>query len=45
MMDYLTRDGDSVNLCKHDEVIESLNEGIIIGFGAGDITYQLRGTK
>ena len=45
MMDYLTRDGDSVNLCKHDEVIESLDEGIIIGFGAGDITYQLRGTK
>ena len=45
MMDYLTRDGDSVNICKHDEVIESLDEGIIIGFGAGDITYQLRGTK
>ncbi len=45
MMDYLTRDGDSVNLCKHDEVIETLNEGLIIGFGAGDITYQLRGTK
>ncbi|WP_345974579.1 UDP-N-acetylmuramate--L-alanine ligase [Sulfurimonas sp. HSL3-7] len=45
MMDYLTRDGDSVNLCKHNEVIESLDEGIIIGFGAGDITYQLRGTK
>lgn len=45
MMDYLTRDGDSVNLCKHDEVIESLDDGIIIGFGAGDITYQLRGTK
>lgn len=45
MMDYLTRDGDSVNLCKHDEVIESLDEGIIIGFGAGDITYQLRGRK
>ncbi|MEN8147070.1 MAG: UDP-N-acetylmuramate--L-alanine ligase [Campylobacterota bacterium] len=45
MMDYLTRDEESINLCKHDEVIETLDEGLIIGFGAGDITYQLRGEK
>jgi len=45
MMDYLKREGDAVNLCKHDEVIESLDKGLIIGFGAGDITYQLRGAK
>jgi len=45
MMDYLKREGDAVNLCKHDEVIESLENGLIIGFGAGDITYQLRGAK
>lgn len=45
MMDYLKRDDESVNLVKHDEVIETINEGLIIGFGAGDITYQLRGEK
>ena len=45
MMDYLKRDGESINLVKHDEVIETLDEGLIIGFGAGDITYQLRGEK
>ena len=45
MMDYLKRDGESVNLVKHDEVIETIEEGIVIGFGAGDITYQLRGEK
>ncbi len=45
MMDYLTRSGESINLCKHDEVIETLENGLIVGFGAGDITYQLRGEK
>ena len=45
MMDYLKREGDAINLCKHDEVIESLDSGLIIGFGAGDITYQIRGAK
>jgi UDP-N-acetylmuramate--alanine ligase len=45
MMDYLRRDEESINLCKHDEVIETLDKGLIIGFGAGDITYQLRGEK
>lgn len=45
MIDYLRREGETINLCKHDEVIESLNEGLIVGFGAGDITYQLRGLK
>jgi len=45
MMDYLKRDGEMVNLVRHDEVIETLDKGLIIGFGAGDITYQLRGEK
>jgi len=30
-------------LIKNDEVINEFNKGLIIGFGAGDITYQLRG--
>jgi UDP-N-acetylmuramate--alanine ligase len=45
MIDYLRRDGEAINLCRHDEVIESIDEGLIVGFGAGDITYQLRGSK
>ena len=45
MMDYLKRDDESINLVKHDEVMETVDEGLIIGFGAGDITYQLRGEK
>lgn len=45
MMDYLTRNEESINLCKHDEVIETIENGLIVGFGAGDITYQLRGEK
>ena len=45
MMDYLKREGEMVNLVRHDEVIETLDKGLIIGFGAGDITYQLRGEK
>jgi UDP-N-acetylmuramate--alanine ligase len=45
MADYLKRDGDSVNVCRNDEVIETIDHGIIIGFGAGDITYQIRGEK
>ncbi len=45
MADYLKRDDTAVNVCKHDEVIQSVEQGIIVGFGAGDITYQLRGDK
>jgi len=45
LADYLKRENSSVNICQHDEVIESAQEGIIVGFGAGDITYQLRGEK
>ena len=45
MMDYIKREGDAINLVKHDEVMETLDSGLIIGFGAGDITYQIRGEK
>ena len=45
MMDYVKREGDVLNLVRHDEVIETLEEGILVGFGAGDITYQMRGEK
>jgi UDP-N-acetylmuramate--alanine ligase len=45
MADYLKRDDNALNICRHDEVIESESDGIIVGFGAGDITYQIRGEK
>lgn len=39
-IDHLQRVGDFVTI---EELNRSLNDGIVIGFGAGDITYQLRG--
>jgi UDP-N-acetylmuramate--alanine ligase len=39
----LKRDEGKIKLIKEDEIIETLDRGIIVGFGAGDITYQLRG--
>ena len=35
--------GDAVIVLKDSNVI--INKGVVIGFGAGDITYQLRGQK
>jgi len=29
-------------LIKDGKIIKEIKEGLIIGFGAGDITYQLR---
>jgi UDP-N-acetylmuramate--alanine ligase len=45
MADYIKRDENRVNVCHNNEVIETLEEGIIVSFGAGDITYQIRGEK
>ncbi|DAB33046.1 MAG TPA: UDP-N-acetylmuramate--L-alanine ligase [Sulfurospirillum sp. UBA11407] len=39
-VNQIKRVGEFINL---DESEKSLQEGLIIGFGAGDITYQLRG--
>ena len=38
-IDTLKRDGDFIDLDNH----KKLDSGLVIGFGAGDITYQLRG--
>jgi UDP-N-acetylmuramate--alanine ligase len=43
MADKIKPVGDKVLVYKNDEVIQELDNGVIIGFGAGDITYQLRG--
>lgn len=41
--DKLNRTNNTVELLKNNQVIKVLDSGLIIGFGAGDITYQLRG--
>jgi UDP-N-acetylmuramate--alanine ligase len=43
MIDKLSRHDMAFDLIKNDAVVETLAEGIIVGFGAGDITYQMRG--
>jgi len=34
-----------LELIKDEKIIGTIDEGIVLGVGAGDITYQLRGTK
>lgn len=43
MAKHLHKDGDDVILFLENGETLKLNQGIVIGFGAGDITYQLRG--
>jgi UDP-N-acetylmuramate--alanine ligase len=45
LMHRLNRVGDTIELIKDDKVIKTLDKGLIVGFGAGDITYQIRGIK
>jgi UDP-N-acetylmuramate--alanine ligase len=41
--DRLNRVGNSFELIKDDTIIKTIDRGLIVGFGAGDITYQIRG--
>lgn len=41
--DKIKKDGNSIMLIKDNQMIKKIDRGLIIGFGAGDITYQLRG--
>ncbi len=41
--DCISRDNDTISIIKDHKSIQELNDGLIIGLGAGDITYQLRG--
>ena len=43
MADHLKRCNNTIEIVKGDAVLKTLDEGLIVGFGAGDITYQLRG--
>lgn len=43
MTAHVSRDGDSIVFFDEFGVKNLLDDGLVIGFGAGDITYQLRG--
>lgn len=45
MSDKLHRAGDTIESIIGDAVIKTYDHDLIVGFGAGDLTYQLRGTK
>ena len=44
MADSITRANNKITVIKNKEDIQTLDKGLIIGFGAGDLTYQIRGT-
>ena len=44
MADSLKRSNNHIDVLKNDTVLTTLDKGLIVGFGAGDITYQMRGT-
>ncbi len=45
LVERLNRTDNSVVLIKDDTMVKILDSGLIVGFGAGDITYQIRGQK
>ena len=45
MCDKLHRAGDTIETICCDAVVKMYDRDLIVGFGAGDLTYQLRGTK
>jgi len=45
MADNITRANNTITVVKDKEDLKTLDNGLIIGFGAGDITYQIRGTE
>jgi len=45
LAERVSRSGCGLTVVKEGETAAELDTGLIIGFGAGDITYQLRGEK
>jgi len=43
MADRVTRKDGVVQVIKDGNIITEYHDGLIIAFGAGDITYQIRG--
>ncbi len=44
MADKIQRANNTIRVIKDEKSLETLDKGLIIGFGAGDITCQIRGT-
>lgn len=44
MADKISRANNTITVIKDNKDLEVLDKGLIIGFGAGDITKQIRGT-
>ena len=44
MADTIKRANNHITVIKNEKDLQRLDRGLIIGFGAGDITYQIRGT-
>ncbi len=44
MADKIKRANNTIRVIKNKKSLKTLDKGLIIGFGAGDITYQMRGT-
>ena len=45
MADSIKRANNTITVIKDKKDLETLDKGLIIGFGAGDITYQIRGVS
>ncbi|MDD5373219.1 MAG: UDP-N-acetylmuramate--L-alanine ligase [Sulfurimonas sp.] len=43
MADNISRADNTITVMKDKEALKILDKGLIIGFGAGDLTYQIRG--
>ena len=43
LADKIKRANNHITILKDKEELKTLDDGLIIGFGAGDITYQIRG--
>jgi UDP-N-acetylmuramate--alanine ligase len=43
MADSINREDGMVKIIKDGHIVHEYSDGIISGFGAGDITYQIRG--
>jgi UDP-N-acetylmuramate--alanine ligase len=43
MADYVTKEDNIVKVFKDGHIIREYNDGLVTSFGAGDITYQIRG--
>lgn len=44
MADTIKRANNKITIVRNKEDLQTLDKGLIIGFGAGDLTYQIRGT-